>query len=51
MLAAKEGPCIVYTNLNGVRDANFKEKNQEWMNRSHCLMMMMINTYKTRYDE
>ena len=28
-LAAKEGPCVVHTNLDGVRGADFKVKNQE----------------------
>ena len=28
-LAAKEGPCVVHTNLDGIRGADFKVKNQE----------------------
>ena len=28
-LAAKEGSCVVHTNLNGVRGADFKVKNKD----------------------
>ena len=28
-LAAKEGPCVVHTNLDGIRGADFKVKNKE----------------------
>jgi len=28
-LAAKEGPCVVHTNLDGVRGTDFKVKNKD----------------------